>query len=96
MVPEQYRQIPDCYYESSLVTIVLFSLPFQRLKEAINGLAGAGRSVIESDLSNLSNLFCLMCSLLNFLCRFLEVIKLGNDNSYQTRFCSIICLYAFL
>jgi len=96
MVPEQYRQIHDCYYESSLVTIVPFSLPLQRFKEAINGLADAGWSVIESDLSNLSNLFCLMCSFLNFLCQFLVVIKLGNDNNYQTRSCSMICLYAFL
>ena len=96
MVSEQYRQIPDCYYESSLVTIVPFSLPLQRFKEAINGLADAGWSVIESDLSNLSNLFCLMCSFLNFLCQFLEVIKLGNNNNYETCSCSMICLYAFL
>jgi len=52
--------------------------------------------VIESDLSNLSNLFCLMCSFLNFLCQFLEVIKLKNDNNYQTCSCSVIWLYAFL
>ena len=52
--------------------------------------------MIESDLSNLSNLFCLMCSFLNFLCQFLVVIKLGNDNNYQTRSRSMIYLYAFL
>ena len=96
MVPEQYRQIPDCYYQSFLVTIVLISLPFQRFKEAINGLANVRWSVIQSDLFNLSNLFCLMCSFLNFLCQFLKVIKLGNDNNYQTRSRSMIYLYAFL
>jgi hypothetical protein len=49
-----------------------------------------------TNLSNLSNLFCLMCLFLNFLCQFLEVRKLGNDNIYQTCSCSVICLYAFL
>ena len=78
--------------DSWLLLWIFFShnCTFQRFKEAINGLADAGWSVIESDLSNLSNLFCLMCSFLNFLCKFLEVIKLGNDNNYQTRSCSIV------